>query len=177
MREQIDGVVHRLAHQCSPESDRDAVHGTMDQTHGGNTGQNPARHRNQCQRQHAHRSINEQQHCSDQQRAEHGKAHGVMLDAGTTFNRKHARPGHDQTRTGNLQLHHDFVEGSTNPRQGLLLRIDVEAGRAGLRDQQRARTVGRKPDAIAFIRPALPLQAIDQLQHFAGWVARQQMTR
>ena len=73
-------------------------------------------------------------------------------------------------------LHQRVLERGANPRHGLFLRIDVEAGRARLRDQQCATAVRGKPHALAFVRPSLPLQSVDHLQHLAGGVARQEIT-
>jgi hypothetical protein len=49
--------------------------------------------------------------------------------------------------------------------------------RARLRDQQGARAIGGKPDAIVPGRSlVLSLQAIQQLQHFARRIARQKIS-
>ena len=73
-----------------------------------------------------------------------------------------------------MLFRHRFLKRSMDLRKRPFLRIDVEAGRAGLRNQQCARAIGGEPDAVALVRPALTLQPVDQLQHLAGRIARQQ---
>ncbi len=73
-----------------------------------------------------------------------------------------------------MLLRGSLLKGGTNLRQCLFLHIDVETGRARLRNQQRPRAVAGEPEAVAPVRSALILlQPVDQLQHLAGRVSRQ----
>ncbi len=56
----------------------------------------------------------------------------------------------------------------------LLLPGRIEPGGAGLRDQQRVLAGTVEPDPVALLRAAGRLQALGQMQHFQGRIARQQ---
>ena len=157
------------------DSERHPVHRAECKADRRDAGHRAARYRHQRQRQHSQGPIDEQQGRADQQRPEQGKAHRIALDAGAALHRKDARSGDDEPCSLGVLFRHRGLEGGANLRQRLFLRIDVEAGRARLRNQQRAGTVGGKPDAVALVRSALALQSVDQLQHLPGRVARQQI--
>ena len=100
-----------------------------------NARQCAADHRHQRQCQHTRGTVDEQQNRAHQQRPEDGEARCIPLDPGAAFHRKNAGPGDDHARTLLFLLYQRFLERGTNPRHGLFLRVDVEAGRTRLRDK------------------------------------------
>ena len=153
------------------------MHGIKPQRDGGDPGEGTGGDRHEREQQRRRRAI----HAQKQQRGECGtqarEAHHLALDQGARGHREHRRSAHQQGCAAALRGRDRGQARGECPPDGLarrLLRIDVGAGGAGLRDQQRTRAIPRAPHPFACARTRPRSESLENRERLAGRIAREQ---
>ncbi len=140
------------------------MHGAKTDAHCGHARQHAARHGHQAQQQHARGPVEHEQQPGHERGGNHGETQRVGFDARAAVHRKYAGPAHQQLLAGTRCRSAAAGECRANQIQRALLRVDVVAGGAGLRDEQGAAAVGREPHAFAHLGPRDAFELRDEAQ-------------
>ena len=149
------------------------MHRAERQANGGDTSQHARGDWDERQNQHAQRAEKPQQQRGDHHHCDDRQSLRVATNCVAGLDGENAGPGDQQAELLRAALFDDRRETLTYIPKYDFLRIDVEARRFGLRDQQRAFAVARKPHAVALRRPALAFKLFDEVNEFPGRIFRQ----
>ncbi len=145
LREDVGRIIDCLADHGRAEGERDPVNRAEQRAHCSESHEQARQHRQRGERHGGGRTVYEDQYQENQRAREPREPAGFVLDCRTRARGKHARSADQHailgTRSGQ----------SKGVRQGvgrLLLAHGIHSGGRGLRNEERASAVSRKPDAV-----------------------------